>query len=202
MNKEKSDVKKQGMLIFIGLLIFVIVSIVVFFATKSYLKDNSKSTDSTTNIITLNYASESNDITVYETSVFEDKVGKKLSSEENVFDFSVSTKIVKGTSCNYEIVAVKDPSSTIPDNKVKIYLEKSDDNSYSNMKALFEPTNFLLSNDIKLTEEKGMLFDRVNSDKSNTIYYRLRVWVDSSYTSSSSEKTNYFKLVINIYGDM
>ena len=178
MGKEKD--KKQGVLTIFGILIILMVGGVVFYAARSYTSKNNNDPKKITNTITLNYVSNKNELIV--------------------FDFSVTSKISKGTSCNYEIVVSKDEKSTIPDDKIKIYLQKSDNSNYSKPTDLVEPINFTLSNNITLTDNKGMLLDKGVFKKSKTVYYRLKIWVDSSYVSTNNK--DFYKVSVNIYGDV
>lgn len=196
-NKVKD--KKQLVLTFFGIIIFIVVGLVVYFSSKSYISDQSKKDRKITNTLTLNYVSKSNNVIVYSKKVFNDQDGMKLSDEEHVFDFSVSSSVKKKTVCNYEIIISKDLSSTIPDDKIRIYLQKSNDGVYSKTIDLLEPTFYKLSDNIKLTNVRGMLLDKGKFKKSETIYYRLKVWVDSTYPLS---ETDFYKLKVNIYGDV
>ena len=196
-NKVKD--KKQLVLTFFGIIIFIVVGLVVYFSSKSYISEQSKKDRKITNTLTLNYVSKSNNVIVYSKKVFNDQDGMKLSDEEHVFDFSVSSSVKKKTVCNYEIIISKDLSSTIPDDKIRIYLQKSNDGVYSKTIDLLEPTFYKLSDNIKLTNVRGMLLDKGKFKKSETRYYRLKVWVDSTYPLSESD---FYKLKVNIYGDV
>lgn len=196
-NKVKD--KKQLVLTFFGIIIFIVVGLVVYFSSKSYISEQSKKDRKIINTLTLNYVSKSNNVIVYSKKVFNDQDGMKLSDEEHVFDFSVSSSVKKKTVCNYEIIISKDLSSTIPDDKIRIYLQKSNDGVYSKTIDLLEPTFYKLSDNIKLTNVRGMLLDKGKFKKSETRYYRLKVWVDSTYPLS---ETDFYKLKVNIYGDV
>ena len=198
MGKEKD--KKQGVLTIFGILIILMVGGVVFYAARSYTSKNNNDPKKITNTITLNYVSNKNELIVYNTATYDDQNGILLDGENNVFDFSVTSKISKGTSCNYEIVVSKDEKSIIPDDKIKIYLQKSDNSNYSKPTDLVEPINFTLSNNITLTDNKGMLLDKGVFKKSKAVYYRLKVWVDSSYVSTNNK--DFYKVSVNIYGDV
>lgn len=196
-NKVKD--KKQLVLTFFGIIIFIVVGLVVYFSSKSYISEQSKKDRKITNTLTLNYVSKSNNVIVYSKKVFNDQDGMKLSDEEHVFDFSVSSSVKKKTVCNYEIIISNDLSSTIPDDKIRIYLQKSNDGVYSKTIDLLEPTFYKLSDNIKLTNVRGMILDKGKFKKSETRYYRLKVWVDSTYPLS---ETDFYKLKVNIYGDV
>lgn len=197
-NKEKD--KKQVIFTFFGIIIFIVVGVLVYFSSKSYIDKNKKNNEKITNTITLNYVSKSNDITVSSKQLFSDVDAKLMTSGDNVFDFSVSSVIKGGKSCNYEIVVSKDLNSTIPDDKVRIYLQRATDGTYSNADELLDSAGYIVSNDLKLTKDSAMLLDKGEFGKSKTVYYRLRVWIDSTYVPIS--ENDFYKLKVNIYGDM
>jgi len=192
--------KKQAAFTFFGIIIFISVWIVVWLSSKSYISQNKDEDNKITNTITLNYVSKSNNITVSSKTMFPLEDGIKLNDTEHLFDFSVTSVVKKKTSCNYEIIVSKDPSSTIPDDKIRIYLQKASDGAYSKTIDLLDPTGYKKSDNIKLTNEDGMILDRGEFKKSDTVYYRLRVWVDSTYVPLS--ENDFYKLKINIYGDV
>ena len=197
-NKGKD--KRQVAFTFFGIIIFIGVGIVVLLSSKSYISQNKENDKKITNRITLNYVSKSNDITVSSKTMFTLEDGIKLNDTEHLFDFSVTSVVKKKTSCDYEIVVSKDLSSTIPDDKIRIYLQKSSDGAYSKTIDLLDPTSYKNSDNIKLTNKDGMILDKGEFKKSDTVYYRLRVWVDSTYVPLS--ENDFYKLKINIYGDV
>lgn len=200
MSKDKVKDSKQGLLTAFGIIIILMVGVIVFFASKSYLSNTKKEEKKITNTITLNYVTKNNEITVDSSAILTDEQAIILKSGKNVFDFSVNGKISKNTSCNFEIVISKDETSTIPDDKIKIYLQKSTDGTYSKVEDLIKPTYFELSENLKLSKDSGMLLDKGTFTKDDNIYYRLIVWVDSTYVPINSQ--DFYKLSVNIYGDM
>lgn len=199
MNNKGKD-KKQIVFTFFGILIFISVGLIVYFSSISYISKNKEKDKKITNTITLNYVSNSSDVIVTSKTMFSSEDGIKLKDSEHVFDFSVTSVVKKKTSCNYEIVISKDASSTIPDDKIRVYLQKSDDGLYSKITDLIEPSSYKVSDGIKLSKETGMLLDKGKFKKSDTVYYRLKVWVDSSYVPLS--ENDFYKLKVNIYGDV
>ena len=200
MSKVKVKDSKQSLLTIFGIIIILMVGVIVFFASKSYLSSSKKEEKKITNTITLNYVTKNNEIIVDSSAIIPDDQAIVLKSGKNVFDFSVNGKILKNTSCSFEIVISKDQSSTIPDDKIKIYLQKSSDGTYSKVEDLIKPTNFKLSDDLKLTKDSGMLLDKGKFNKDDSNYYRLIVWVDSTYIPSNVQ--DFYKLSVNLYGDM
>lgn len=200
MSKIKVKDSKQSLLTIFGIIIILMVGVIVFLASKSYLSNSKKEEKKITNTITLNYVTKNNEIIVDSSAIIPDDQAIVLKSGKNVFDFSVNGKILKNTKTNFEIVISKDQSSTIPDDKIKIYLQKSSDGTYSKVEDLIKPTNFTLSDDLKLTKNSGMLLDKGIFTKDDNIYYRLIVWVDSTYIPSNIQ--DFYKISVNLYGDM
>jgi len=200
MSKVKVKDSKQSLLTIFGIIIILMVGVIVFLASKSYLSNSKKEEKKITNTITLNYVTKNNEIIVDSSAIIPDDQAIVLKSGKNVFDFSVNGKILKNTKTNFEIVISKDQSSTIPDDKIKIYLQKSSDGTYSKVEDLIKPTNFTLSDDLKLTKNSGMLLDKGKFTKDDNIYYRLIVWVDSTYIPSNVQ--DFYKISVNLYGDM
>ena len=192
-NKSKKSSNKQLLLAIIGILILISVIICVIVCSLDYTKKNKKE-DVAQATIMMNYTSSSNSIVIDSSSPVTVDVGKLLSDTKNVFDFTISSKMTK-----YEIVATKDvSSSTIPDSSIRIYLQKSDSSSYTNVNEVLLPTGYKASDETPIGGANGMILDKGTFDKSSSIYYRLRVWVDSTYPVVNS--INYYKLKINVYG--
>lgn len=192
MAKGKSSNKMQSFYIILGLIIFVAVIVLVFYASKIYLNQNNTEVKTITNTITMNYTSKVNGVVLTENKKYSDEEGKKLVEGENVFDFVVNAKIKNSTSAKYKIIAEKDGNSKIPDDKIKVYLQKSDISNYTSLKEVFSPKVFQSDN-------KGMILEDGLFKKTTTTYYRLKVWIDSSYTST--EETGAFSLKVTVYGE-
>ena len=196
-NKSKKSSNKQLLLAIIGILILISVIICVIVCSLDYTKKNKKE-DVAQATIMMNYTSSSNSIVIDSSSPVTVDVGKLLSDTKNVFDFTISSKMTKGSNIKYEIVATKDvSSSTIPDSSIRIYLQKSDSSSYTNVNEVLLPTGYKASDETPIGGANGMILDK-GTFKSSSIYYRLRVWVDSTYPVVDS--INYYKLKINVYG--
>ncbi|MBR4617861.1 MAG: hypothetical protein IKO49_00925 [Bacilli bacterium] len=196
-SKKEKKSNGQFILLLLGIVIFLVVTAVVAFCVLSFLKQHNQKTKTVTNTITMNYTSNVNGISVTPISSFDDATGKLLQNDENIFDFVVNAKVENGTKVDYEIIAIKDSMSTIPDNKVRIYLQKSDVSSYASVKDILLPTNYKNSNNIKLSDSSGMILDAGTYKKTKITYYRLKIWVDPSYASKT--QNDYFKIKVNIY---
>lgn len=61
-------------------------------------------------------------ITLKATKPSTDKEGKKLLTDGNYFHFTIDTSVLKGEEIPYGIVLSKDPSSTLSNDLIKVYL--------------------------------------------------------------------------------
>lgn len=198
MKDKNNDSSKQLVLTVVGIAILVLVIVGIVLAVLFYTKDGDKNKDVSTATITMNYTENTNGISITNATPMNDTVGKLLTNEENVFDFTVNAKLDKGTKVNYEIVAVKDSNSTLLDNNVKLYLQKSDDSSYSSATQVIEPSNYVISDATPIGKVEGMVLDKGTFTKSSTIYYRLKLWTSDTYNQLGTN--GYYKIKVNIYG--
>lgn len=184
--------KKQNHLVIISVIILVVVTASVFYCIRAYIDKQKNKSSLITNTITMNYTDDYNGIMVPVTSVFSDEDGQKLTNKENIFDFVVSSKIKDSTKTKYSLYLKKATDSNIPNDKVKLYLESSEDEKFTKTKKVLLPTIFKDSGDNK----KGMLLKTDTLSKNTKIYFRLRVWIDQSYISQNPN--DYFKATVNI----
>lgn len=185
--------KKGNHLVIVSVIILVVVTVSVFFGIKVYVDRQQNKSTVITNTIIMNYTSEFNGLMIPATSVYNDQDGKVLQNKENIFDFVVSSKIKKSTKTKYSIYLQKDKSSNIPDDMVKVYLESSIDDKYTNVKQVISPAKYKNSQNEKID---GMLLKNDTLSKSTKLYYRLRIWVDPSYVPKNPN--DYFKATVNI----
>lgn len=205
--EEKVNKKRLFLLLF---LLFLLVIFVIGVSYQVYLY-----TDSGTSIINKIFGGEedifkNNTVTVVytesESSVrienavpMADEVGMRLSNHEQLMDFTVSISIAKSSAVSYEVVAEKDPSSTIPDRYIKIYLQRSIQNpTYE--EEIMKPTRY---EGVKEEDDYGvpsgnMVLDQVTTSESTIYYYRLRMWLADDYQLDNTYR--YFTIKINVYG--
>ncbi len=206
--KRNNDINKKT-LIMIILLIFLLVILVIGVSYQVYLY-----TDSGTSVInkifggednifkngtvTLTYTEGEKSIRIENAVPMSDKDGMNLSNPQQLMDFTVSIDINKNSTVTYEVVAEKDPTSTISDKYIKIYLERSL-NAPTYEEEIMKPTTY------KGIEEKdeydapagSMILDQSTTSESITYYYRLRMWLSSDYVLDDTYR--YFTIKINVY---
>ena len=195
--KEK---KKNKEIITIGLVLLLVVMIVgVSYAAFTFSKTGVTENAITTSAVTMIYTEGDNQITINNAIPITEEVGKTLSDENYVFDFTIDIKTGPKMPISYEITAVKDASSTMRNEDVRLYLQKSlDGTNYDN--EVLEPSPYTpLDADDEFGAKAGeMVMDVGNVSEKVTYYYRLRMWVDSSYELSSEAKI--FTVKVNAYG--
>lgn len=185
--------KRQNHLVVISVILLVFVVISVFLCIKAYVEKKKNKEILITNTITMNYTDDYNGLIIPATSIYSDTDGKILTNKENIFDFVINSKIKDSTKTKYSLYLVKDKSSIIPDDKVKIYLESSNDNKFIKPKEVLTPQPYKETDNTKV---KGMLLNQDTLSKNTKIYYRLRIWIDDSYLAKNPN--DFFKASVNI----
>lgn len=206
--KNNNDVSKKT-LILIVLLIFILVVLVIGVSYQVYLY-----TDSGTSVInkifggeadifkngtvTLTYTEGEKSIRIENAIPMSDSDGIKLSDPDQLMDFTVSIDIKKNSAVTYEVVAEKDPASTISEKYIKIYLQRSI-NTPTYEEEVMKPS---LYTGIEKEDEYGapvgsMILDRPTTSESITYYYRLRMWLSSDYVLDNTYR--FFTIKINVY---
>ncbi len=207
-NKDSNEVSKKSLLLMI-LLIFILVVLVIGVSYQVYLY-----TESGTSVInkifggeadvfkngavTLVYTEGEKSIRIENAVPMTDEEGMRLSKTEQLMDFTVSIDITKSSTVSYEVVAEKDPTSTIEDKYIKIYLQRSM-TAPTYEEEIMMPT---LYKGLEEQDEYGapsgcMVLDQSTTSESIIYYYRLRMWLDSSYVLDNTYR--YFTIKINVY---
>ena len=197
--KDNNNNSKQVLLSVLGVAILVVAVVGVSFAAFSYSKTGEQVNTITTGTITMNYVDVTNGINLVDALPITDESGKKLSNENEYFDFTVSATINGTATINYAVTAIKEADSTIPDTGVKVYLTDMDGDADTQILA---PTKVSALQKTS-GDESGAPDDQYkltsNSFSTTSSHsYRLRMWVADDYTAPSSKQT--FKLRVNVYG--
>ena len=199
-NKNLDENKKKKIKIMIGVLavVLLVVIIGVAYAIFSYVGLGTVVNQITTGVMTMAYTEGENKINITDAVPMEDSVGKVLKNSDQVFDFTVEANKKGSAIVSYEITAQKDDASTLPDDAVRLYLEKSEDGeAYT---SVLDPTAYLpLENDDSLGAKKGeMVLHSGTIEKTMKEYYRLRMWVAEDYELDGEQKT--YAVTVNVYG--
>ena len=192
--------KKNKEIITVGLVLLLVIVIVgVSYAAFTFSKTGVTENAITTSAVTMIYTEGDNQISINNAVPITEEVGKTLSDENYVFDFTINIKTGPKMPISYEVTAIKDASSTMGNEDVRLYLQKSLDGTNYNDEVL-EPSPYTpLDADDEFGAKAGeMVMDVGNVSEKVTYYYRLRMWVDSSYELSSEAKS--FTVKVNAYG--
>ena len=171
-------------------IIFILISVIIFllFFVGIVIHLNRKPVVVTKTesggIVRLNYTSNNNTYLLTGMTPMKDEEGKKVTDEEKVYNFSISSKLKKSNSITYEISVKKIVEKTdLNDNDIKIYLEKEDSGSYN---SILNPIKYTpLKKKTEVGTKSGMVIAKQTVTKSEIENYRLRIWLSDSSKSVS-----------------
>lgn len=184
---NSKDSRKAFIILMVSVSVLLIGLIVVGYIVFSLKgKDVIEEEENGADII-LNYSSNISGLQIRNAEKIKDADGMVDLTDGEYFDFSIETLLDNASNVEYEISIVKDiVNSTIPDEDIKIYLEKEKDGTYT---KVFGPSKFTpLKKESELGSKKGsMALLNVKKTNSNTDNYRLRMWLsDKSELNSGS----------------
>ncbi|HIR48513.1 MAG TPA: hypothetical protein IAB35_00865 [Candidatus Faecimonas gallistercoris] len=193
---EVNKKTKNIVLIMVGISVFFIILVVLAFVMFFQEQRKNVKQEVKTSIISMNYKSNTNSLTLTDLTPMSDEKGKVLRKEGSYFDFTISSKLEDDTSIKYEIALIKDKSSTISDDDIMVYLEKQNSGTYAKVD---EPKVFTpIKKKSKLgSPAKSMVLNRVSQSSSQVDNYRLRIWVREGATIQNSNAT--YMLKVNVY---
>ena len=197
MNKNKN---KSLILTIIAIIILFIVTVVTSYAAFYYSKVGNEVNKVTTGTITMSYSENNNGIYLTNASPMNDSVGMALSNNNEYFDFTVASTVSGSTTIDYAIVGVKDRSSTLPDEGVKVYLTSLDGNGENQVVRPTKVSELKSTDTLSYTPNNQYLIYQNNFRETSAHNYRLRMWVDSDYVLPDESLT--YLMRINVYGNM
>lgn len=193
MSKNKNGIFSNKFYIFIICLsLFFIVVIGASFIVYSNREPVVIKEEKNGGKVSLLYTTTLNSLSLKDSHRVDDNVG--INSKE-YFDFSVDVKLNEAPYIEYEISVEKDEeSSNLPEEDIKIYLEKEIDGSYS---KIFGPSFFEgISAKTSLgSPVNSMVIASANKNKSGVDNYRLRMWLSDLSKVESGD----FSVIINVY---
>lgn len=196
LEEETKKKSRKTLLVILAVTILVISVISLSFATlQQGEKDNGYNSVDTTNI-SMNYTESMNGISIENAMPTTDAVGKQLKGTGEYFDFTINSTIVGSVSVQYEIAAVKDKDSTIPDSDIKLYLEQQISGSYEEVMA---PTIFTpIASKSEVGSPAGsMILKTVTKNQTSTDNYRLRMWIKEDAQIGQGQS---YTVKVNVYG--
>jgi hypothetical protein len=180
--EKKRELTKNFWITWILIFLFLIIASAVGFGLFSYREEEVIVNDENGGDVVLNYSSDFPGIIIKNAVPTTDAVGMKKMEDGDYFDFSVETILDNARSVEYELSLVKDKKlSNIPDDDIRIYLEKENSGTYS---AVFEPKGFTpLKKDSKYGSKTGdMVLTKEKKTRKSTDLYRLRIWLRDQST--------------------
>lgn len=196
--KKKNVVSKKVLIFIIVVSILFLLSIILAFVCYSANNKKKESTVHDSGSIVMTYSNSSNSLTIDNSVLLSDKDGILVKDVNHYFDFTVNTVLKDSKMISYEISIMKDPASTIADDKIRVYLEKQTSGTFT---KVFEPQQYIplaKKSDIGSPAGSMVLFKGISkSDSSDN--YRLRIWVSNDVQLDNSQLGNY-TLSVDVYG--
>lgn len=193
----RDNSSKQILLSVLGVAILVVAVVGVSFAAFTYTGTGTKENKISTGTISMTYTEDTNGISISNALPTSDAAGKVLAGEDEKFDFTVMSTITGTATIQYEIAATKDASSTLPDNGVRLYLEKKNGDSYQ---SVFEPAAYegVSANTTLGTQAGSMVLYSGSHSTTTTDNFRLRMWMAENATVTGTAQS--YTVKINVYG--
>ena len=209
--KDNNNNSKQVLLSVLGVAILVVAVVGVSFAAFSYSRTGEEVNTITTGTITMNYTDDSNGINLTNAMPMSDGDGKKLTGENNVFDFTVSATISGSgtTNIDYAIIAAPEDGNTLKDNDIKVWLTDTSDvgqgNTASNpvvLNTLPASSTTSATTGSPDSSDDYVLKSGTFSGTGGSDSYRLRMWVDYNAPSMAGDVESQltYQLRVNVYG--
>ena len=205
LKKKISGKNKQLMLTIIGLIGLVAITVGVSVAFFNYTKTGASDNTLTTGGLSFLYTEVSGigrGIMLEDAVPMSDELGKVQTGEGKVFEFKITSKSSYSSAIPYEVTARMSSDSTLDQSKVRIYLEKGNDEVLlDNYSSLQQTTRVNVSDHVEKVIYKGKVPS--NTDNYNETF-KLRMWLSSAAVSSNNEypyNDKIFKITVNVYAD-
>lgn len=194
----ESKSKTKNVVIFLVLLSIVLIAVIAV-AFTMFFKEQEKNVKEVvkTGTVSMNYKTEVNGLQLNSITPVANDVAMENRAEGSYFDFSVSSDIDSDTTVDYEIVLVKDDSSTISDSDIMVYLEKQTSGTYSKVDEPKEFTPIKKKTELG-SPAKSMVLSKFSLSANQVDNYRLRIWVKEGAVITDPNAT--YKVRVNVYG--
>lgn len=199
---EKQDDKDKRLIILVLFFIAILILLLSSF-TFAYLFSDEHQKDNviTTGSVLFSYSDGDNTINIENAMPIDDEVGKKLTGDDNFFDFYVSVGFGghhkghhhKNKNIIYEISLVPDRYNTLDEKFVRVYLEENDKPVVINNN---EVNNF---SDLKDSKFGGKLLYKNNTNINKKGHYIFKMWVSNDYNVKPTSEVFKCKLNVNAY---
>lgn len=185
--KEKIGVSKKFIYILFFICIILLIFIIVGFTLFANRKEKVITEEENGGSVVLKYTNEFAGLKLLNAIPTSDISGINNCSDDSFFDFSVEVSIDEAPSIDYEISLVKEKNScNVPDEDIRIYLEKEKSGTYT---KVFGPSEFTpLKKNTELNSKMGsMVIYSINKMKTSVDNYRLKIWLsDKSLVVNNS----------------
>ena len=160
----------------------------------------------TSGAISMMYVESSNIISINKAIPTIDKTGKVKINKGEYFDFEVAAATKVNMNINYEIT-VKDVTSSsgkkIDSNHIKLYLTKLDSNNDEKIVMSPQKYKIITSANTKTGRPAGVMsLTKKTMSSSDTVKYRLRMYVHETYNVKKNDDNSSFSVEVNVYGKM
>lgn len=191
----------------LGVAILLVAVVGVSFAAFTYSRTSENTNSIATGTITMTYTEPTNGILIENALPITDTEGMALNGDKNVFPFTVTVNATGSVTIPYEINIVKDATSTIPDQYVKIALSKGTTpetvvEAAQTMAALrvAENASTLSSGNYTLHDETVTFTAGGPAPANATTNYVLRMWVasDAPMNDDNSIANKTYKITVNV----
>ena len=203
---NKNQKTKAITLAVIGILVLLVLTFGVTYALFSYTRLGTTENIVTTGTMKLLYIENDragNGINMTEAYPTSDDIGKTLTGDNNVFDFTIEGSNSSNQDIYYQVVLRKKADSTLAEEAVKVYLT---DMTEDEDNEIIGPTKYsdLTTSTINKEETEKIIYSgALSAGKMDyTRSFRLRIWFNDEVDFSSgnyNEKT--FTTLVNVYAD-
>ena len=193
--KIKKLFKNKKVLTVIALVLLMLVTVAVTYAAFIYAGKGEKVNSLTTGTVTMAYNEAKNGISITNALPVDDCTGEKST---DTFDFTMSIDMKGDFKISYEVTAEKDEASTLSDDDVRIYLERSEDGT--TYEAVSGPNSYtMIGNEDEFgASANEMILDSGTVTKSVDYKYRLRMWL--SKNAEVTDTSKFYTIKVNVYG--
>ena len=180
---KKTPLSSEFWIVFIS--ICIVLSIILMIAFVSYNNRKTVIVEKDVNgaDIVVDYKSDTKLLSLTDVKPTSNVEGV-AADDEMFFNFTLDIRKRDSKQIDYEISVIKDPSSTINDNDIRIYLEKEVNGTY---KEAFSPGYYEgIKRETEIGSKKGSMViysDTITS--SVTSKYRIRLWLANNSAATS-----------------
>ena len=195
---------KKQLLLSIGLVLILVLMIVgISYAAFKFTGLGTKPNTITTGAITMEYEESTNTISMTGALPTTDATGKVRLTAGEYFDFTIKSNIQGNANINWEIAAedITASAKKMDGKNIKLYLTKLDSTGAETQVMAPKVYSASTSANTKTGRPSGVMSLATGTmSTSETINYRLRMYVDEDYNPQGDGGGLSFSVKINAYG--